>query len=167
MIASIPLPAGHPLDATTWEQIPLVVCHVVVHLLAVIQQQKGRIAALEARLSQNSRNSDRPPSSDPPYEQRTACSGEHGRPGAKRGHPGHRQALLVPTEIIEATPEACPCGQREFHAPMPYHTHPVIELPEIHMQVTHVILHKTRCPQCDCLLKVPYRRSTAMAMDPG
>jgi transposase len=153
--ASIPLPAGLPLDATGWEQTPLVVRHVVVHLLAVIQQQEGRIAALEARLSQNSRNSDRPPSSDPPYEQRTACSGEHGRPGAKRGHPGHRQALLVPTEIIKVTPEACPCGQREFQAPTPYHTHQVIELPEILMQVTHVVLHEARCSQCGRLLKAP------------
>jgi transposase len=153
--ASIPLPAGLPLDATGWAQTPLVVRHVVVHLLAVIQQQEERIAALEARLSQNSRNSDRPPSSDPPYEQRTACAGEHGRPGAKRGHPGHRQALLVPTEIIKVTPEACPCGQREFHAPTPYQTHQVIELPEILMQVTHVILHEARCPQCDRLLKAP------------
>jgi transposase len=152
---SLALPVGLPLDTTSWEQAPLAVRQVVIHLLAVIQQQAVRIAALEARLSQNSRNSDRPPSSDPPYEQRTACSGEHGRPGAKRGHPGQRQALLVPTEIIEVTPESCPCGRREFHAPTPYHTHQVIELPEIHMQVTHVILHKTRCPQCDCLLKAP------------
>ncbi|HEX2184455.1 MAG TPA: DUF6444 domain-containing protein, partial [Chloroflexota bacterium] len=83
------------MDATGWEQTPLVVRQAVVQLLAVIQQQEGRIAALEARLSQNSRNSDRPPSSDPPYERRTARSGEH----------GHRQALLVPTEIIKVTPE--------------------------------------------------------------
>jgi transposase len=80
---TIPLPAGLPLDTPSWGQTPLVVRHVVVHLLAVIQQQEGRIAALEARLSQNSRNSDRPPSSDPPYEQRTSRSGEHGQPGAK------------------------------------------------------------------------------------
>jgi transposase len=62
---------------------------------------------------------------------------------------------LVPTKIIEVTPEACPCGQREFHAPTPYHTHQVIELPEVHVQVTHVILHKAHCPQCDRLLKAP------------
>jgi transposase len=151
----IPLPAEPTLNAASGERTPLVVCQLVVQLLAVIQEQAGRIAALEARLSQNSRNSDRPPSTDPPYEPRTAHSGEHGRPGAKRGHPGHRQALLVPTEIIKVTPEACPCGQREFPAPTPYHTHQVIELPEILMQVTHVVLHKARCPQCDRLLKAP------------
>jgi Family of unknown function (DUF6444) len=51
---------------------------LIVRLLAVIRQQAGRIAALEARLCQNSRNSDRPPSSDPPYAKRSARSGIQG-----------------------------------------------------------------------------------------
>jgi hypothetical protein len=34
---------------------------LIVQLLAVIQQQVAQIVALEARLSQNSGNSDRPP----------------------------------------------------------------------------------------------------------
>ena len=55
------MPAGLPLDATSWARTPLVVRQVVSHLLAVIQQQQERIAALDARLSQNSSNSDRPP----------------------------------------------------------------------------------------------------------
>jgi transposase len=128
---------------------------LIVQLLAVIQQQAGRIAELEARLSQTSRNSDRPPSSDPLYEKRPARTGEQGRPGARPGHPGHRQALLAPTEVIEVTPEACPCGQRELPETLPYHTHQVIELPEIQMQVTHVVLHETCCPRCGRLLKAP------------
>jgi hypothetical protein len=45
---------GLPLDAASGEQIPLVVHQLVVHLLAVIQQQAMRITALEARMSQNS-----------------------------------------------------------------------------------------------------------------
>ena len=57
MAIPIPLPAGLSLDAANWEQTPLVVRQVVVHLLAVIQQQAARIAALEARLSQNSTSS--------------------------------------------------------------------------------------------------------------
>jgi transposase len=62
---------------------------------------------------------------------------------------------LVPTEIIKVTPKPCPCGQREFHAPTPYQTHQVIELPEILMQVTHMVLHEARCSQCGRLLKAP------------
>ena len=136
MTTSIPLPAGLPLDAASWEQTPLVVRQVIVQLLAVIQQQAARIAALEARLSQNSRNSDRPPSSDPPFVTRPSSSTTKGTPGAKPGHPGHRQALLAPTEVIEVKPEACACGQQEFPATTPYYTHQVIELPEIQMAVT-------------------------------
>jgi transposase len=67
---------------------------LIVQLLAVIQQQAARIAALEAHLQQRSSNSDRPPFSDPPYEKRTTRSGVQGKLSAKPGHPGHRQALL-------------------------------------------------------------------------
>jgi transposase len=149
----MPLPAGLALDAASWRRTPRVVRQVIVQLLAVIQQQAAGIAALEARLSQTSRTSDRPPSWDPPYDKRTARAGGQGRPGAKPGHPGHRQALLTPTEVIAAKPESCACGQREFPATTPYHTHQVIELPEIQMAVTHVVLHETRCPRCGRRLK--------------
>jgi transposase len=151
--ASVSLPAGLPLDAATWEQTPLVVRQLVVQLLAVIEQQARRIAALDARVSQTSSNSDRPPSSDPPYAKRAARTGTQCRPGAKPGHSGHRQALLAATEVIEVTPARCGCGQREFPRTTPYHTHQVIELPEIQMAVTHVVLHEARCPRCGHRLK--------------
>ena len=154
-MTALPLPAGLPLDAVSWEQTLLMMRQVIVQLLAVIQQQTARIAALEARLSQHSRNSDRPPSSDPPYAKRSARSGIQGRPGAKPGHPGHRQALLAPTEVIAVTPRACACGQQAFPETTPYYTHQIIELPEIQMQVTHVVLHGARCPQCGRSLKAP------------
>ncbi len=126
---------------------------LIVQLLAVIQQQAARIAALEARLSQNSSNSDRPPSSDPPHAKRPACSGAQGHPGAQPGHPGHHQVLLAPTEIIEVKPESCPCGQTELPATAPYYTHQVIELPDIQMVVKHMVLHAAHCPRCGRLLK--------------
>jgi transposase len=150
---SLPLLEGLPLDATSWEQTPLVVRQVVVQLLALLQQQTARIATLEARLSQTSRNSDRPPSSDPPFVTKPSSSTTTGTPGAKPGHPGYRQALLAPTEIIEVTPEPCACGQREFSATTPYYTHQVIELPEIRMAVTHIVLHEAQCPGCGRLHK--------------
>ena len=153
MATSIPLPTGLALDAASWEQTPLVVRQVLVQLLAALQQQATQIAALEVRLSQHSSNSDRPPSSDPPYVTRPARSGHQGRPGAQPGHPGHRQVLLIPTEVISVKPEACPCGQREFPETTPYYTHQLIELPEIQMAVTHVVLHETRCPRCGHRLK--------------
>jgi transposase len=160
MVSSIPLPDGLPLDAASWEQTPLVVRQLVVQLLALTQQQaaqiqalEARISALEARLHQRSSNSDRPPSSDPPYGKRPARSSGQGHPGAKPGHLGHRQALLEPTEVIDIKPEACACGQQAFPKTTPYYIHQVIELPEMAVQIKHIILHEARCPQCGRLLK--------------
>jgi transposase len=160
--SSSPLPEELPLDAASWEQIPLVVRHLVLQLLDLIRQQptttqqletwiktlEARVADLEARLARSSSTSDRPPASDPPFVRQPVSSTTKGTPGAKPGHPGHRQALLAPTEVIAVRPKACPCGQREFLDTAPYQTHQVIELPAIQMHVTHVILHEARCPRC-------------------
>jgi hypothetical protein len=37
-------------------------------------------------------------------------------------------------------PDACACGQQEFPATKPYHTHQVVELPEIHGIPTFPVL---------------------------
>jgi transposase len=55
--------------------------------------------------------------------------------------------------VIEVKPGPCACGQPEFSATTPFYTHQVVELPEIQMAVTHVVLHETRCPRCGHLLK--------------
>jgi transposase len=165
--ASIPRPAGPPLEAASWAQTPLVVRHLILQLLVVIQQLQttiqhleariktleARITALEAHLQQRSSNSDRPPSSDPQYEKRTARSGVQGKPGAKPGHPGHRQGRLTPTEVIEVTPEPCACGQTVFRDTRPFYIHQVIELPEFNMIVRHFVLHEACCPQCGRVTK--------------
>jgi transposase len=157
---SLPLPEGLVLDAATWDQTSIVMQHLVVQLLAIIQQQaeriqalEARIADLEARVQQRSHNCDRPPSSDPPYEKRPARAGPHGKPGAKPGHRGHQQALLAPTEVIEVKPPACACGQTECLDTSPYYTHQVIELPEIQMIVRHFVLYEAYCPQCGKVTK--------------
>jgi hypothetical protein len=47
------------------------------------------IAALEARVSQNSTIFDRPSFSDPPFVKQPSPSTTKGTPGAKPEHPGH------------------------------------------------------------------------------
>jgi hypothetical protein len=140
---SIPLPAGLALEAARWEQTPPIVRHVGVHFPAVIPHQAMWIAALDARVSQNSRNSDRPPSSS--TTTRT--------PGAKPGHPGHGPALLGPRERIEVTPDTCAYGQQACPATTPSSTHQVIERPEIQMSVTHVVWPEAPGPRCGRLIK--------------
>jgi transposase len=125
----------------------------VVQQEARMRRLEARIAEFEARLQQRSRNSDRPPSSDPPYEKPTTRSRMQGRPGAKPGHRGHQQALVAPPEVIEVKPPACACGQTELPGTCPYYTHQVIELPEIQMVVKHWVLHEAQCPQCGQVVK--------------
>jgi transposase len=55
--------------------------------------------------------------------------------------------------VIALKPERCLCGQTEFPDTTPYYTHQVIELPEIQMSVTHVVLHEAYCPQCGGVIK--------------
>jgi transposase len=163
---AIPLPDGLPLDAATWEQTPLAVRPLVIQQEARIRTLEARLAELEARLQQRSRNSDRPPASDPPYEKPPARPGAQGRPGAKPGHPGQRQALLVPTEVIEVKPSACACGQTACLDTSPSDTHQVIELPEIQMRVRHVVLYEASCSHCGQVTKAPVPPEAAAGQGP-
>jgi transposase len=139
-----------PFPPQDWEQTPPAVqayLHAVHDALGQLQE---RVDTLEARLTQNSTTSHRPPSSDSPYKkprQRTTTATPR-KAGGKPGHPGHRQALLPPTTVHEMRPERCPCGNTTFALTKPYHTHQVIELPPITMDVTHWVLHQSWCPVC-------------------
>src|SRR3954451_8193195 len=87
-------------------------------ILAVIDSLEKRIADLEARLNQNSTNSSKPPSTDPPavkVKRRPPVSPS----GRKRGgQPGHKRPprALVPPERLRETFEVMPahcraCGE--------------------------------------------------------
>jgi hypothetical protein len=162
VVATIPWPAGRPLDAASWEQTPPVVQQWVVQRLTVmgphaerIQALEGRLAAREARGQRNSSNAARPPSSDPPWVNANTPGETKRTPGARPGHPGHRQALLKPTAVIEVRPTSCPCGQTELPDPTPDDTHHVIERPAIQMIVRHVVWQEARCRQCGRVTNAP------------
>jgi transposase len=116
-----------------------------------------RVRELEARLGQNSANSSRPPSSDPPQ---AAVRPKATPSGRKRGgQPGHRGAcrgLLAAEqvdELVEVVTERCRhCGQ-----PFPQTTargrgrawrHQVVELLPLAVRVTEYRMVVRRCPSC-------------------
>src|SRR5262249_53283679 len=90
-----------PFTPQDWAQTPPAV-QVYVHTLHnELPQLRERVEALEARLTQNSTTSHRPPSSDSPYKkprQRPHAVAPR-KVGGKPGHPGHRQGLLPPTTV--------------------------------------------------------------------
>jgi transposase len=88
-----------------------------------IQRMSQRIDELESRTKRNSSNSNQPPSSDSPYKKKPKDKPKGKKPGGKKGHKGHRQELLKPSQIEPLKPECCPCGNTDFPETHPYYTH--------------------------------------------
>ena len=126
------VPAGREIPPTDWQQTPPSVQMLVVTL-------RQRLEAIEARLTQDATPAQRPPSTDAPYTKRRKPVGDAPprKAGGQPGHPGHRQSLLAPTETRIRTPHQCACGQTTWTGTRPSHTHHVIELPAIQMDVLH------------------------------
>jgi len=133
-------------------------------LEALVVMHEGRVAALEARLRQDSNTSSRPPSSDPPGTQAqrrapppaASPDDESRRRGGQPGHPGHHRALRGEERVdrvVAVTPDACRgCG-----AGLPREAGPcdpsdervqVVELPPVRAEVTEYRLAARRCGAC-------------------
>ena len=139
-----------PFTPQDWEQTPPAVQAYLRTVRDALGQLQDRVETLEARLKQNSTTSSQPPAADSPSKKprRRTPSTTPRKAGGKPGHPGHRQALLPPTTIQALRPERCACGNTTFALTTPYHTHQVLELPPIAMEVTHWVLHQGWCPDC-------------------
>src|SRR5215207_2500651 len=110
-----------PPDGVMAGLAPAVVAYLAA-LEGLVIAHEARIAALEARLRQDSSTSSRPPSSDPPKTQAqrrappppAGRDGEPRRRGGQPGHPGHHRALLGEERVdrvVAVTPDACRgCG---------------------------------------------------------
>ncbi len=116
---------------------------------------EARIRELEARLGQNSTNSSKPPSSDPPGVVRREKKPTGRKRGGQPGHRGHHRKRLPPErvdEVVVHRPEACRhCGQSlaGAQAAKAAQVHQVVELPPIRARVTEHRMQCLRCPQCE------------------
>ena len=108
-----------PFTPQDWEQTPLAVQAYVRTLCNEVAQLHDRVETLEARLTQNSTTSSRPPSSDSPYKKprRRTTALTPRKAGGKPGHPGHRQVLLPPTTVWELMPALLRCRRIDFEIP--------------------------------------------------
>ena len=125
-------------------------------LQAQVQQLQERIRELEARLGQTSRNSSRPPSSDPPGARpRPPQPGSGRRRGAQPGHPRHERQLQLAgavEAVIEHRPTACSHCHASLAPDLPDVAEPrvqqVWDIPQVQPEVTEHRYHRVRCPQC-------------------
>ncbi|WP_448384110.1 DUF6444 domain-containing protein [Desulfosoma sp.] len=83
-----------------WERTPASVRSLVSRQQETITELLKGIEELEARIGRNSQNSNRPPSSDAPHQRVKRKKSKGKKPGAKKGHQGHQQALLEPTQTV-------------------------------------------------------------------
>lgn len=139
-------------------------------LLAVINQQAEKIAELEVRLNQNSKNSSKPPSSDgfkKPGSLRTS-SGK--KPGGQKGHKGSGFTLLrTPEKYVSHEPKTCvrcpnvgKCQAVRHVSETRYEVDIVIETKTIAHQVLLV-----KCPESNEILKGDFPENINSTMQYG
>ena len=153
----------HPaFSQELWEQTPSEV-RAYIEVLEARQASMGaleaRIAtlealvqALQAQLNQTSRNSSRPPSSDPPQHERPRRPQSKRRRGGQPGHPGHTRTLIPVEDVQEVVvikPEQCMHCNAPLRGddPTPWR-HQVIETPPSQPVVTEYQWHQLVCPSC-------------------
>jgi transposase len=120
-----------------------------------VERLLARVAELEARLDQNSRNSGKPPSSDSPG-QRAERPGKP-RTGRKRGgqpgHRGHERAPFPPEKVtrwITREPRCCRRCREDLSKARVLDPirHQTVELPKVQPSVTEFVLGRRRCRRC-------------------
>jgi transposase len=114
-----------------------------------IAQLEAEVARLKAKLAENSSNSHKPPSSDPPEAERLQKEPSGRKPGGQPGHPKHERRFLAPDRTEVHRPKQCSnchgplCGDD----PSP-ERHQVVEIPRMKPDVTDHWLHTLICPCC-------------------
>jgi transposase len=115
---------------------------------------------LQEQLNQTSRNSSRPPSSDPPPSERPRRPRSQRRRGGQPGHPGHTRTL-VPVDGVDAVVVIKPAQGTHCQAPLsgealtPWR-HQVIEIPPIKPVVTEYQWHQLVCVACGEVSRAPW-----------
>src|SRR3712207_119341 len=96
---------------------------------------QAQVRTLEEQLTQPSRNSSRPPSSDPPGSPRPKRRAGQRRRGGQPGHRGHTRSLIPVeevTEVVALKPERCDgCQAPLLGGDASPFRHQVIEIPPI------------------------------------
>ena len=124
-----------------------------------ILELKKRIKALEDRLSQNSTNSSKPPSTDWPVKKINLRKKTGRSPGGQKGHKGHNLKMVeIPDTIIVHDVSACSgCGRSlEDISSAGCRKRQVFDLPPIKIKVEEHRAQEKICPHCGHLNIAPF-----------
>lgn len=156
-----------PITQEDWERTP----PAVQRLMGVLWQEnqalkqqmvslrdqlvslQAQVERLSEQVHQNSRNSSKPPSSDPPQQRKSPQRepGQHLR-GGQKGHPGKGRPLK-PLEqvsrVVISKPASCQqCGALLLGQDPNPQRHQVSELPRVSPEITEYQRHTLTCQSC-------------------
>lgn len=126
---------------------------IVPQLQEQIERQQKQISQLEEQVGKNSRNSSKPPSSDPPNVKKPPpkAKGKRQR-GGQPGHKGSGRKLKPPEEVtrfVVSKPSECEvCGALLLGEDPQPHRHQVCELPPIEPEIIEYQAHALTCLCC-------------------
>jgi transposase len=131
----------------------------VVELEKRIATLEKHIEKLERLLGQNSQNSSKPPSSDPPGMSVELPMHRRKKRGAQNGHSPHLRTLL-PQEFVKKhihlKPDRCTCGSKHIketcQEPL---RHQVVDIPPIKPEVVEYVQHIFQCRDCGTYIYRP------------
>lgn len=128
----------------------------IAELTALVEALTRRVAELEARLGENSTNSSKPPSSDPPGTKRKPRPPKGRRPGGQAGHEFHKRELLPEEQVDHVVdlppPKQCErCRHRLEGTRQQALRHQVVEVPPLEPEVTEYRCHAVMCAHCGTL----------------
>ena len=132
-------------------------------LHAGMAKLQAQLADGQARVHQNSGNSSRPPSSDPPDAPSRPKQAPSGRKrGGQVGHPGHVRQQLAAADldaVVDHRPTQCPSCTLPLSMDLPTEGEPdcvqVWEVPPITAHVSEHRGYRVRCPHCAVLVPAP------------
>jgi transposase len=136
----------------------------VAQLQNEIRSLKIKVAELQARLDQNSSNSHKPPSSNPPWMTLPPKRPTGKKRGGQPGHRGHFRKRLPPRRIdhyVHHVPSHCRHCQADLprdpgpNDPLPA-WHQVAELPPMTAIVTEHQAHARTCRECGRLTRAAF-----------
>jgi len=148
------------LPPDIWERTPPEAQAYIRTLEARVETLASIVHTLQEQLNQTSRNSSRPPSSDPPQHGRPRRPRGERRRGGQPGHPGSTRTLGPVEEVDEVVvlkPEQCTYCQAPLSGddPKPWR-HQVIEIPPIKPVVTEYQWHQLVCSVCGEVTRAPW-----------
>jgi len=129
--------------------------------VAQIDDLKAELAELRERLGQNSNNSSKPPSTDPPYQHHNTSNESKGRKrGGQVGHRGLSRKLKAVAQVdrvIDLRPISClQCGHILLGDDPQPARHQVSELPRCKAFVTEYRRHTLHCSVCGVVNKADW-----------